>query len=176
MSIVTLTATKFVAFIGSLVFGGLLSTGVTGGAIAVPEFTTGGLPSRTAKAVIEMPVNAFVTATGSQTIDYPAACVRNPLRNLALGSGRLLDVSYQTGNNPRGVGADIGFTKGCSNAFGSGSDVINDTCSSTGCVSTYTTGTALWNDADYLKLTFRDFPGAGYTGRIRLTVQDVFGE
>jgi hypothetical protein len=160
-----------------LVFAGLVAAGVVGGGIRLSEFNSAGKvnPNDKVSTIAADWLNVFVTATGSNTVKYPAACIANPLKDLGLGTGAIVRLSYSAGNNPAGVGGDIGFTKGCTDAYGSGQDIINNTCTSTGCTSFYTTGTALWNSADFIKLTLRADPTTGYTGRIRLQYEDVYG-
>lgn len=155
----------------------LVATGVLGGGgLAIREFTSVGSPSQTAYTVGLEPLNVFVTATGSTTLKYDATCVANPLVSLGLGTGAIIRLSYQVGSNPAGVEADVGFVKSCDDQSGSGQDLLNNTCSSTGCVSQYTTGTALWNGADYIKVTLKDDPTSDYTARLRILYEDVFGE
>ena len=177
-----LLGTKYLYILGSLLLAGVIATGsgnltgVNGGAIMVPDFTTAGVASRTARVPVKEYFIGYVKGTGSTTIKYPASCFRNPLRGQSKGSGTLLRLTYHSGNNPAGVGGDIGFVKDCSASGGSGASVINDTCTATGCTSYYTTGTALWNDADYIKFTPRANLTTSYTGRITGQVEDIWGE
>jgi hypothetical protein len=183
-ALVTLGTSKVYYWLGVLVFATRLTTGSggetgsNGAPIAVADFTTAGVISRTAYIPVEFPVGLYVRGgTGSTTIKYPAACAPNPLKKLAKGSGTLLRLTYHNGRNPTAIGGDIGFVKGCGDAFGSGSVLaINDTCTSSGCTSYYTTGTALWNDADYIKFTPRAALAPGFTARITGSVEDIWGE
>ena len=59
---------KFVYFLASILFGGVLTTGVTGGAVYVYEFNSSGTAVSTYKAPMFVPFNAFWTATGSATV------------------------------------------------------------------------------------------------------------
>jgi hypothetical protein len=161
------------------VIGGLITAFVIGGAgYSMAEFNSAGKPSPSVTVVAEEAVYAFVAGTGSTTIKYPAVCIPNPLASLSpsQGTGIVMRVQYEGGNNPAGVGGDIGFVKSCGNAGGSGNTLIDNVCTSTGCVSTYTTGTALWNGADFIKFTPRANLTSGYTGRIKVWYGDVFGE
>lgn len=182
-SIITLTASKFVYFLGGLVLamriaaGSGGTTGVNGAPIYVPDFTTAGAMSRTAKIPVEFPFAGFVRGgTGSTTVQYPALCFLNPLASIGKGSGTVLRLKYHNGNNPTAVAGDIGFVKGCGAAFGSGETLINNTCTNSGCVSTYTTGTAAFNGTDYIKFTPSAALAPGFTARITGSVEDVWGE
>ena len=180
--IVTL-GTKYLYFLGSILLAATISTsstnttGVNGGAILVPDFTSAGVASRNAVVPVRQQFIAYVRSnTGSTTIRYPASCFPNVLKGRSRGSGTVLRLTYHSGPNPAGVGGDIGFVKSCGAAGGSGSDLINDVCTASGCVSHYTTGTAAWNDADFIKFTPRANLGSTYTGRITGEVQDIWGE
>ncbi len=165
------------SFTTRLIIGGLVAIGVAAGGWKIHDFSPTGAIS-TVTYVAQDYLNAWVAGTGSTTIKYPAACIANPLASLtpSAGSGIVFRVDYEAGNNPAGVGGDIGFVKSCGDAGGSGSTLIDNTCTSSGCVSSYTTGTALWNGADYIKFTPRANLTSGYTGRIRVTYGDIFGE
>ncbi len=180
---------KFLTFLGSILFGGMISTGsagttsVAGGAIILPEFASATTlaNSATSKFVFTEPFIAYVRGTGSTTLRYGAACFPNPLKKLSAGSGTVVRLTYHAGNNPAGVGGDIGFVKDCvANTAGdntlSGSNLIDNTCTATGCTSYYTTGTAAWNNADFVKFTPRANLTAGYTGRITGEVENIWGE
>jgi hypothetical protein len=167
---------QVVKYASRIAFTGLVAVGAIAGGIRLSEFNSAGAPSPTTTTVIADYINGYVTATGSTTIKYPAACIANPLAAMGLGSGAVVRLTYSAGNNPAGVGGDIGFVKSCDNAGGSGATLIDNTCTSTGCLSTYTTGTALWNSADYIKFTPRGNLTSGYTGRIHIQYEDVFGE
>jgi hypothetical protein len=164
-----------------LLLGGAIATGVVGGGIRLFDFSSSGSVNQrtTASTVAADWLNIFVTASGSATLNYPATCVTNPLAGLGLGSGTVVRLTYQVGNNPSASEADIGFVKNCADhalATGSGQDLINNSCSATGCVSTYTTGTANWNGADKIKVTIKEDPTSSYTARLRLQYEDLFGE
>lgn len=161
--------------LGRIVLGGLIAAGLIGGGVKVAEFNTVGAPSPSVTFVARDFVNAFVTATGSTTVKYPAACIQNPLLALASASGTVVRLTYENGNNPNAAAGDIGFVKGCGDSFGSGSTLFDNTCTGTGCVSAYTTGTASWNSADYIKFTLSKNPTAAFTARIRLQYEQRFG-
>ncbi len=186
--------TKLYWILGSVLFGGLIYAGVassdttstSGHSVVLPEFasattlrpvtgsTSSGFPYK-------VTVNAYVRGTGSTTLRYSASCIRNPLKGMGAGSGIVARLDYHVGNNPNGLGGDIGFVKNCSNhgvgvAAASGSDLINDVATATGATSSYTTGTATFNDADFIKFTPRGNLGSSYTGRITLEVINIWGE
>jgi hypothetical protein len=154
------------------------TTGVNGGPISVPDFTTAGIEAQRTSIPIRFPFAAFVKGgTGSTTIKYPAACFRNPLYAIGKGSGTILRLKYHNGANPSGVGGDIGLVSSCGDSGGSGSTLlIDNTCTSSGCTSTYSTGTQDWNGAMYVKFTPRAALAAGFTARITGEVEDVWGE
>jgi hypothetical protein len=179
--------THFLYFLGSILLSGIISvssgpqTAVNGGAIMVPDFTSAGVASHTAKIPVIEPFAAFVEGTGSTTLRYGAACFPNPLKGMNMGSGTVVRLTYHVGHNPTGIGGDIGFVKNCTNhaandATASGAQLIDNTCTATGCTSYYTTGTAPWNNADFIKFTPRGNLTSGYTGRITGEVEDIWGE
>ena len=182
-NLVNLLGTKFVYFLGSILLAGVISTasggatGVNGGAIMLPDFNSAGVASKTVKFPYLEHVIAFVKAnTGSTTIQYPASCFQNPLHGMGAASGTVLRLTYHAGKNPTAVGGDIGIVKGCGASFGSGTQLVNDTCTASGCTSYYTAGTALLSDADFIKFTPRAALAPGYTGRITATVENIWGE
>jgi hypothetical protein len=177
---VTITASRILWFLGTLVIATRLfvasggQTAVNGGAIAVPSFTTTGVESRTAYVPLTLPFLAYVRGgTGSTTIKYPAACFPNPLHAIGKGSGTVLRLAYYNGNNPTAVGGDIGLTKGCGDAYGSGSTILlNDVGTASGAQAFYTTGTQAIGDYDYIKFTPRSALAPGFTARIEGEVED----
>lgn len=186
--------TRLYFILGTVLFGGMLAAGtasldttsIAGHSVNLPEFQTATtlktVTNSTARAFpYRAPFIAYVRGTGSTTLRYGAACFPNPFKNMSGGSGVLVRLDYHVGNNPAGLGGDIGFVKSCTlhaagNAAASGSDIINDVCTGTGCISTYTTGTAAWNNADYVKFTPRGNLTSSYTGRITGEVINIWGE
>lgn len=185
MSRTTSNRNKVVGWaVGGIAVLGLIANGVVGGGFRLPEFNSAGAPSPTATYPAFEPFNAFITATGStsNTLRYAATCIPNPLVGLTpnLGSGGLLVLSYQGGNNPAGIGGDIYFTKDCNDKTTTGSTVIiNDFPTNTGGTVTWfasTGGEKLWNGAEYIKVVFRGNPTSSYTGRLRGFYMDIYGE
>jgi hypothetical protein len=182
-------AGKFVYFLGSVLFGGLIvgavtSTGQTpliGGAILLPEFYSNGTPS-TARYAATEPFNAFLTATGGNVkvnggVKYAAFCVPNPLTKLvpSQGSGAALYLSLDMGNNPSNASYDIDFVKSCNS--GTGQTLLNNVLLGTG--ATFTLSGArlpIWNGADFLKGATTTVPNTATTGRFRGAVRDIYGE
>ena len=123
----------------------------------------------------------FVRGTGSTTLRYGAFCVRNPLARISGGSGSLMTLEYQNKYNPAGIGGDIGFVKSCANhgfsdATASGSDIINNVCTGSGCISKFGSGSGLnFNNADYIKFTPRGNLTSSFQARITLTVLNDWG-
>lgn len=176
--------TKKIRQAGLLIVGGLLTvTGygvskITTGGTSLPDVSQSGGVERVTTFVASNELNAQAIGTGSTTIKYPSACIPNPLARLSpsQGSGVVIRLSYENITSPAGIGGDIGFVKSCGDGGGSGQTLINDVCTATGCASYYTTGTALWNGADYIKFTPRGNLTAGFDARIRATYEDIAGE
>ena len=185
--------TRLYYYLGSVLFGGMSSTAsstldttsVAGFTVALPKFAS----ATTLTPVTNSTASAFpykgtfvgyLRGTGSTTLRYGAGCFRNPLNALGAGSGIVARLDYHAGNNPAGLGGDIGFVKSCTGHSAantnSGSDLINDTCTATGCVSSYTTATAAFNGADYIKFTPRGNLTSSYTGRITVEIVNIWGE
>src|SRR4051812_35817353 len=118
--------TKLYWILGSVLFGGMIAAGsasldttsTAGHAVVLPEFssattlktvsklTSSGFPYR-------LPFVAYVRGTGSTTLRYGASCFPNPFKNMSAGSGVVVRLDYHAGNNPAGIGGDIGFVKNC---------------------------------------------------------------
>lgn len=162
---------------GKLVVGGLIAAGVIGGGIFLPKLSTTGSETNQAFAAF-LPIVADVTATGSTSTSarYDAACITNPLYGLGLGSGSVVRLTYHNVTSPAAIGGDIGFVSACDSKSASGAGLIDNVCTATGCISTYTTGTALWNAAEKIKLTLRGDPTSSYDAKITVWVEDVLGE
>ncbi len=139
-------------------------------------------------------MTAYVTASGGTVKTtgqdgkaggkFYGACLANPLYNVGFGtggtigganSGIILRLDYFNISNPNAMGGDIGFVRSCFDD-GSGSTLINDTCTSSGCVSSYTTGTANWQGNQFIKYTPRGTPNASFKARITVRVEDNLGE
>lgn len=173
-----LITTSITRWFTRIAIGGVAVTGLIVGGIQYGEFTSGGAASTVVTVVAQDNAYAFVTGTGSTTVKYPAACFPNPLASIGQGSGVIFRLDYMAGNVPAGNGGDIGFVKSCGNSGGSGNTLIDNTCTSTGCISTYvgTTSPITWNGADYIKFTPRSNLTSAYTGRIRVQYGDLYGE
>src|SRR5687767_950801 len=103
-SLVTLTASKFVWFLGGILLAARIATSsggttaVNGGPIYAPDFNTAGVATRNTKVPIEFPFLGYVRGgTGSTTVQYPAACFLNPLASIGKGSGTLVRLKYHNG-------------------------------------------------------------------------------
>ena len=174
---------------GLLILGGLLAGGtgygvssITTGGTSLPDVTTGGV-ERVTTYVADQEFNVALVATGSSTIDYPAACVPNPLTKLSpsQNSGALTSLSLELGANLAGVWADVVFAKDCGTGTASGHVLlIKDSRSGSGTqsylASRYAMTGATWNGSDYIKVIFTGNPTSAFTGRLRGTYEDVFGE
>lgn len=174
--------------LGNMLFGGMVTpastslntTAVAGYVEFLPEFASAtALRSVTTSTTSAFPYKgtygAYVRGgTGSTTVRYAASCFRNPLYNLSAGTGVLARLDYHAGDT-NGNGGDIGFVNSCTDNTASGSDLIDNTCTATGCVSSYTTGTAAWNGMRYVKFTPRGKLGTT-PGKITFEVINVAGE
>lgn len=160
-------------------------TGVNGGAISVPDFTAAGVASKTLRAPMLVPFNAFGTASGGNVkvnggAKYAAFCIPNPLTKLStnFGSGALTNaLSFQMGPNASNVSYDVTFEKSC-NAGSGGVVIANNLQLGSGAVLTLS-GTRLpqtWNGADYIRAGTLSVPNATTTMRVRGFLMDVFGE
>lgn len=172
--------TKLVQLFGSLLIGGLIASGVYGGTRFLPEFTSTGGLSQTTKAPMHTDLNIFIRpGSGSTTVKYPATCVASPFLKLTgtAMSGTVTGFLFTNGVNPTAASADVGFVKSCADAGGSGTQLADNTPTSSGSHAFQSSGTGrtIWNSADFLKVTFSKQTGAGYTGRVRMTLQGLFG-
>lgn len=162
---------------------------ILGAGIGSKDFSSATIMNTTRKIVFEMPITALASATGSSTVKtnnqdgvpgtkYASICVPNPFRNMGTGTGRtflnigsgtVLRAIYGVKKNPTGVGGDLGFVADCES--GTGQTLINNVCTATGCVSRYTTGTADWNGAYFVKLGLTG-SGRGLDARLMLVEED----
>ena len=179
--------------LGNVLFGGMVTpastslntTAVVGHVEFLPEFSS----ATTLRPVTNVTTSAFPYkgtyaayvrgGTGATTHRVSASCFRNPLYNLNAGTATVLRLDYHAGDT-NGVGGDIGFVNNCTNEAltsnsASGSDLIDNTCTSTGCTSSYTTGTANWNGSRYIKFTLRAKLGTA-PGKITFEIINVAGE
>lgn len=152
--------------------------------------------STTKYHIVDLPVLAPASATGSATIKtnnaagvagtkYASICLPNPLTkfrrgtgsgttaNASAGSGMIVTAIYGVEADPANVGGDIGFVKGCQS--GTGSDIFDNITSGTGSRTVFfANGTTVkdWNGADYVKLGLRADPTSAYKGYLFLLVVD----
>jgi hypothetical protein len=180
--------TRLYYMLGSFVTGGMVhrgtaatnTTSLAGRWQVLPEFSnsttlrpitgviTSGFPYRGE-------FTAYVVGTGSTTIKYNAVCVPLPLGKIGAGSGLVLRLDYHAFHNPAGAGGDIGIVDNC-NKTTSGSNLIDNVCTSTGCISSYTTGTAQAGSGKFLKFTPNKDLTTSYTGRITFELLNIWGE
>lgn len=157
------------------------------------DVTSGGVQSVN-RYVTDLPFLARATGTGSATVKsnnqdgeagtkYAAVCIPSPLLkgDLDAGSGTVVRLVYHNISNPTGASGDIGFVEDCES--GSGAQLIDNTCTATGCTSYYTTGTAVWNGSKngtnsgyYLKFAISSDPTTSFDARITGIVEDIIGE
>ena len=186
--------TRLYYMLGSFLKGGMVaapSTSLDTTALAgywdvLPDFASSStLKEVTASVASAYPYKGtfigYVRGTGSTTLRYGALCVRNPLARISGGSGSLVTLEYQNKYNPAGIGGDIGFVKSCTghgagDATASGSDIINNVCTGSGCISKFGSGSGLnFNNADYIKFTPRGNLTSSFQARITLTVLNDWG-
>ena len=162
---------------GLLLVGGLIASGVVSGGIFLNTLSSsGGETSGTFPAFL--PAIADAAGSGSTSLSYDSMCISSPLvtGGLSLGSGTVIRVKYDNIKNPLGIGGDLGFVKSCNDTSASGSDIIDNVCTATGCTSYYTTGTITWNGTDKLKLTLRSDPTTSFDAKITMWLEDNLGE
>lgn len=186
--------TRLYYILGSLLHGGMIApasnaldtTSLAGDVQVLPEFSTATLLKAVTNSTSQgfpykADIIAYIRGTGSTTLRYGAACFPNPFKNMGGGTGTVVRLDYSPRRSPAAIGGDIGFVKSCSNHTAnddtaSGDTLMNNVCTNTGCVSSYVTGTAAFNGADYIKFTPRGDLTAGYTGRITGTIIKRWGE
>lgn len=182
--IVTLTAGKLYYILGAWVLATRLfvasggQTAVNGAPISVPDFNTSGVYSRSVAIPVLFPFAGFVRGgTGSTTVKYPAACIRNPLYAVSKSSGSVVRLAFYNERNPTGVSVDVGLTKGCGDSFGSGSVLlIDNVATASGSRAFYTTGTQSITSDEYIKVTPSAALAAGYRARVIGIIEDHPGE
>lgn len=152
--------------------------------------------STTKYHIVDLPVLAPASATGSATIKtnnaagspgtkYASICLPNPLTkfrrgtgsgttaNADSGSGMIVTAIYGVEADPASIGGDLGFVKGCQS--GTGSDIFDNINTGTGARTVFfANGTTVkdWNGADYVKLGLRGNPTSAYKGYLFLLVVD----
>lgn len=184
----------------TVLMGAQSSTGTTpysiGPGRVMKDFTSAGGLSATSFHVIDIPILARATATGSATVKttgydgtsgtkYASVCVPNPLRNMGTGSGRtflnrgsggVLAAIYNVKNSPAGIGGDVGFVRGCTS--GTGAQLLNDVCTGSGCTSAFVADDnsfPIWQGQEYIKLGLRGNPTSSYQASLFLLITDAGG-
>lgn len=159
------------------------------------DFVSSTVLSATDYHVFSLPVLAHASASGSATITstnnltgktggtYRSICLPNPFKRMGSGTGRtffnvgsggILEAVLINKANPTGAAGDLGFTDDCDN--GSGSSVIDNTCSATGCSAIFiANGSTMptWEGSQYLKYTLSKDPGAGYKAVLHLRLMSL---
>ena len=167
---------------GKTVFGGLVGAAVVGG-IWLNSLSTGGTEKTGDPFPAFVPVVLDISATGSTsaTQKYDALCIG--LSDLLgdIGSGTIIRSTYHNISNPTGASADIGFVEHCGieGRSSSGTNLIDNTCTSTGCLSRYTTGTLDWmgnGSGSKLKVTIKKDPTSSFDAKLTLWLEDNLGE
>lgn len=164
---------------GKMVVGGLLGSVIAGG-IFLNSLSTTGTERKSAPFPAFLPIVFDVSGTGSTsaTQRYDAACIPNPLANAEIdtGSGVVVRVTYHNISNPNGAAGDIGFVTACDDHSASGSSLIDNFGTATGAVAHYTTGTAVWNGGQFIKVTHSKNPTTGYDAKVTVWIEDLLGE
>ncbi len=155
------------------------------------DFTSAGGLSATDYHVVDIPILAPLSATGSATVTstnakdgstgtkYAALCIPNPFRRMGTGTGRTFINAgsgvvryavYKNIRNPNGAGGDVGFVSGCES--GTGASLMDNLATATGARVRYTTGSAAWNELDYIKVGLRKDPTAGFQATLSVVVSE----
>jgi hypothetical protein len=186
--------TRLYYMLGSFLKGGMVAgpsvtldtTAVAGYWDVLPEFNSSStlMPvtnSITSGYAYKGTFNVYVRGTGSTTLRYGAFCFRNPLAKISGGSGSVVTAEYHNKYSPAGVGGDIGFVKSCTghaanDNTASGDTLINNTCTSSGCISKFASGSGLnFNNADYIKFTPRGNLTSSFQARFTFTLLNDWG-
>ena|SRR3990167_3138458 len=182
---------------------------IIGQSLIVRDFTTDSDVSATDRSNIplQVPVLAVVWGSGSATLrstgddgnsgaEYAAACIANPFKSTGTGtgstafnrgSGTIVRLVYHNISNPNATPGDISLVRACNGQGSGGVILIDNTCTATGCVSIYTTGTAAWEANKYIKMGLSgngdanvQYPashtGARFKARISIMLEDRIGE
>ncbi len=184
--------------IGSVTVSGITSTIISRSVTSVPlPQSATSTATKVGNVIMSLPFITKAAATGSSTVKttgqdgkagtkYAAACIANPLFNAGFGSGgttvgrnsgSILELVYHNVRSPAAIGGDIGFVRDC-NSDGSGSSLINDVCTASGCTSVFALSgnNGDWSGFQYLKLALRGNPTASYEAYITGRVRDIIGE
>lgn len=158
------------------------------------DFVSATTLSATDYHVFDLPILAWATQTGGTVtstngvtggtgVKYASICLPNPFKRMGTGTGRtflnigsggVLEAVYINKANPAGVGGDLGFVDGCEN--GTGSTIIDNVCTGTGCNSQYIangTSMAVWQGAEYLKLGLRGNPTSAFRAILHLRLMSL---
>jgi len=113
------------------------------------------------------------TATGGVAA-YDTCLIKNPFS----GSGVIQRVAVEFGNNHANGTLDCGLIP--TEKTGTGSfktTLINNASGGTGALAgTYTTATQVWHGGEYIKCGSLTDVSGGFTARLRVWSQDLFGE
>ncbi|MGE0536644.1 MAG: hypothetical protein AB7O68_16860 [Pirellulales bacterium] len=184
--------------IGAVTTSGLTATIISRNVTSVPlPQSSTSTATKIGNVVLSLPFVAKATATGSATVKttgmdgkagtkYAAICLPNPLFNVGYGSGgttvgrnsgSILELVYHNVRNPAAIGGDIGFVRDC-NSDGTGSTLINDTCTASGCTSIFALSgnNGDWSGFQFVKLGLRGNPTSSYEAYITGRVRDIIGE
>lgn len=165
---------------GKMTVGGLIAAGVVAGGIFLNNLSTDGEERMSDPFPAFLPMVIDVSATGSTsaTQKYDAYCGDSPLKALGAGSGLIIRAVHHNIRNPAGASMDVGFVEDCGDKTASGSQLFDNTCTSTGCVNVYTTGTLPWSTASggKLKVTISKDPTASFDAKLTLWMEDILGE
>lgn len=154
------------------------------------DFEDNGSLSKTKFHVVDLPILAVATQTGSATVGYKpkSICIRNPLRNtgagsgttaLNRGSGAIMEVVWNVKKGPANIGGDLTLTDDCLRANSGSKLVINDLCSGSGCYTHLIATTAsmpTWGNAEFLSVTLRDNPTSAFRATLDVRIKDINGE
>lgn len=153
-------------------------------------FEENGVLSRTKRHVVDLPILAWATQTGSATVGYKpkAICIPNPLKNtgsgtgstaLNAGSGAITEILWHVEKGPANVGGDISLTNDCGKANSGTKLVVNNICSGSGCWTSFlatSADTPAWGNSEYLAVTLRGDPTAAFRATLDTRIKDIAGE
>lgn len=181
-------------FMSFLVSAPTVPTGQTKYAVGpgrvMRAFEENGTLSRTKRHVVDLPILAPATQTGSDTVGYKpkSICIPNPLKDtgsgtgstaLNAGSGAIMETVWHVDKGPADIGGDLTLTDNCGTS-GSGSKlVIDDLCSGTGCYTNFIATTAdmpTWANSEFLSVTLRGDPTAAFHATLDVRIKDIAGE
>jgi len=118
---------------------------------------------------------AYCNGTGGLST-YDVCIVRNPVtqRNNSAGSGVLLTLSLEVGNNPAGGGLDVVFAT-TANSDSGAVVIIDNFAAATGSWIDIADPIG-WGSGDYIVVKSLTDLTSSFTGRLRGTYRDVYGQ